>query len=456
MAHRVSTELTPQKYREIRDAIEDLSSIGVVPLIWGYPGIGKTSMCRAIAKEKGMKFTEVYLTQRTPPDVGGFIMPSKDGTTAFRTQPDFFPKEDEPTLILFDEILAAHDSVRKAAFELLLERRIGGYQLQEHHIMVAATNMGSEDATIINPMDAPTSDRFGHLWLHPDVDDWIRNYATPSGVNAAVVSFLVQNRDHFLPEKLREEGPGGSPTTVLNPRSWVRVAAILDDFDDGRMDWQTARVAIRGIIPRDVEENLHLFSQQAGTRHHIVKLLSCDFGNMQKNMPDTPEALMTLAASLPQHVRLTSREKTKHEAENSRKMELKHAKLFAICALLAGPSSKIGSKRKEIGAWCAGIIMDAIEDYFVKIATKNHDDDDTRTEGQRTAKEYIIDRILLNANGSSTLKRTAAMEQALQDFRDTAQTGFATESQRKGNAEQQNILEQGRKAAAKMSKGKKK
>ena len=93
-------------------------------MVWGAPGLGKSTIIQDIAKEFGIGFIDVRLAQREPVDVRGLPVPDSE-----RKCVDWFVSGDWPRegrgILLFDELTAADRSLQVAAYELILDRRLG-------------------------------------------------------------------------------------------------------------------------------------------------------------------------------------------------------------------------------------------------------------------------------------------------------------------------------------------
>ncbi len=135
-------------------------------MLWGPPGIGKSSIIRQLCEELKVHFIDIRLAQRDPVDLRG-VPEIVNGQTVFRI-PAELPR-DGKGIILFDEISACDPSVQVAAYELILDRRLGqDYQVPPGYYIVAAGNR-REDKSVSRPMSAALSNRFMHLELEPDV-----------------------------------------------------------------------------------------------------------------------------------------------------------------------------------------------------------------------------------------------------------------------------------------------
>ncbi len=136
----------------------------------------------------------------------------------------------EKAVLFLDEISAADIEVQKAALQLVLDRRVGEYDLPITCPVLAAGN-GDNDGAFTNPMSGPLSNRFNHVRLVPSLVDWIGYEIDTGNANADTIAFLSahgMNYFHrFHPEEMTD-GNNGFPT----PRSWSGLAAQLNVIED--------------------------------------------------------------------------------------------------------------------------------------------------------------------------------------------------------------------------------
>ena len=185
--------------------------------IWGPPGIGKSSIVHAIAAERGLPVIDLRASLLDPTDLRG--IPAIEGGRAVWCPPAFLPREGEPPGVLFlDEINAAPPLVQASLYQLVLDRRVGEYVLPEGWWIVAAGNR-QQDRAVTFRMSSALANRFVHLDLEADVEDW-RDWALTRRLQPLVVSFIG-----VRPQLLWQE-PGDSaayPTrSSLRPSSRKR------------------------------------------------------------------------------------------------------------------------------------------------------------------------------------------------------------------------------------------
>ena len=99
----------------------------------------------------------------------------------------------EKGILFFDELNAAPPLVQASLYQLTLDRRIGEYVLPDGWKIVAAGNR-AEDRSIVFRMPNTLSNRFTHLDLEVDYEDW-RIWAIDRGIHPMIIGFLGLRRE---------------------------------------------------------------------------------------------------------------------------------------------------------------------------------------------------------------------------------------------------------------------
>ena len=115
----------------------------VPAFLWGAPGIGKSSIVKQIAQSNEIDFIDLRLALMDPTDLKGIPFYDKESHTALWAPPAFLPKSGEGILFL-DELNSAAPSVQASAYQLILDRRVGEYELPDGWAIVAAGNRESD------------------------------------------------------------------------------------------------------------------------------------------------------------------------------------------------------------------------------------------------------------------------------------------------------------------------
>ncbi len=206
-----ASELT----RTLRALIEEK----IPTFVWGAPGIGKSSIVKQIARERNIEFIDLRLSLMDPTDLKGIPFYDEGEHRALWAPPAFLPREGSGILFL-DELNSAPPSVQASAYQLILDRRVGEYELPLGWAIVAAGNREG-DRGIVYKMSAPLANRFVHLEMDVHVNDW-RNWAFGSGIDERIIAYIS-----YKHEALFGFDPLVNEKSFATPRSWEFVHKVL-------------------------------------------------------------------------------------------------------------------------------------------------------------------------------------------------------------------------------------
>jgi len=202
--------------------------------IWGPPGVGKSDVVESIvtdARAAGQtaKLYDMRLSMCEPTDIMGIPYFNSELGIMSWAPPSLLPRPEDKDLdlvILFlDEMNGAAPAVQAAAYQLILNRRIGEYKLPDNVAVVAAGNRET-DKGVTYRMPKPLSNRFIHFEVKVHFDDWVE-WATSNGVSADVVGYLTAKKN-----ELSQFNPKSPDHAFPTPRSWVFVSDILKDSEE--------------------------------------------------------------------------------------------------------------------------------------------------------------------------------------------------------------------------------
>jgi len=200
--------------------------------LWGPPGIGKSELVEGIAQELGGLMIDLRLGQMEPTDIRGIPFYNKDLGKMDWAPPVELPDEETasqyPIVLLFlDELNSAPPSVQSAAYQLILNRRIGKYVLPDNVVMVAAGNRES-DKGVTYRMPTPLANRFIHQEMKVDFASY-QEWAVKNGIHKDVVGYLS-----FAKQDLYDFDAKSASRAFATPRSWTFVSQLLaeDSNDD--------------------------------------------------------------------------------------------------------------------------------------------------------------------------------------------------------------------------------
>ena len=230
MAEQISTNRTVSP-NEAKRALRKCIKIQRPVFMWGPPGIGKSDIVKQIGEEQGRNVIDVRLSLWEPTDIKGIPYYNSQANSMTWAPPAELPTDPDSDAILFlDELNSAAPATQAAAYQLILNRRVGTYVLPKGVAIVAAGNREA-DKGVTYRMPAPLANRFLHLELRTDFDDYLQ-WATENRIHEQVVGYLG-----FAKQDLYDFDPKSSSRSFATPRSWSFVSDLLndDDLDEGTL-----------------------------------------------------------------------------------------------------------------------------------------------------------------------------------------------------------------------------
>ena len=200
--------------------------------LWGPPGIGKSDIVGQITNSLPKShLIDIRLSLWDPTDIKGMPYYSANDNTMKWAPPVELPDEEfaaqfDNIVLFLDEMNSAAPAVQSAAYQLILNRRVGTYKLPDNVLIVAAGNRDA-DKGVTYRMPAPLANRFVHLELTVDFSDWF-DWAVQNKIHKDVVGFL-----NFSKKDLYDFDPKSSSRSFATPRSWSFVSELIeDDLDE--------------------------------------------------------------------------------------------------------------------------------------------------------------------------------------------------------------------------------
>jgi MoxR-like ATPase len=170
----------------IAQALQTLLAIRQPAFLWGPPGVGKSQVVAQVAAAHGLELTDVRAVLLDPRGPARHPALRRRGGHGL-VSAAFLPRRGRGILFL-DELNAAPPLVQAACYQLILDRRLGEYQLPEGWTVLAAGNRES-DRAVTHRMPSALANRMVHLDFEPDLDDWLA-WAEAEGIDARVRAFL--------------------------------------------------------------------------------------------------------------------------------------------------------------------------------------------------------------------------------------------------------------------------
>lgn len=228
MGRQNQTETRTVKISECKPLLRKAVAKRRPVFIWGPPGVGKSDMVNQVAAEyDNSAVIDLRMALMDPTDIKGVPYYSAGDNTMKWAPPSELPsaefaKEYDIVFLFLDELNSAPPAVQAAAYQLVLNRRVGSYRLPDNvRILAAGNRMGDKGVTYRMP--SPLANRFMHLEIKVDFEDW-EHWALTNQIHPHVVGFLKQFKGD-----LYNFDPVQHDRAFATPRTWSFVSDMLDD-----------------------------------------------------------------------------------------------------------------------------------------------------------------------------------------------------------------------------------
>lgn len=144
-----------------------------VPIFLAPYGIGKSQQALLWAQNNNREYVDLRLAYYNFNDLRGYGVPNREkGVMEFLMSEDLPQDPDGSYLIHFEELTNCLPSTQKVAMQVMLDRRIGRYQLPTDSVVMASGNR-LKDKTYAERFAAALADRLAFYHVRPDLDSFI-------------------------------------------------------------------------------------------------------------------------------------------------------------------------------------------------------------------------------------------------------------------------------------------
>lgn len=258
--------------------------------LWGPPGIGKSDIIKQLGTELDAHVIDVRLSLWEPTDIKGIPFFDSVNETMKWAPPSELPnaemaKEHNQIILFLDEMNSAAPAVQAAAYQLILNRRVGTYHLPDNVVLVAAGNRETDKGVTFR-MPAPLANRFVHLEMQVNWDDYFE-WAVENKIHKDVMGFLS-----FAKKSLYDFDPKSSSRAFATPRSWSFVSELLTDDD---CDTDTLTDLISGSVGEGLAISFMAHRKIASKMPNPTEILA---GKVTKMESKEISAMYSLTVSL--------------------------------------------------------------------------------------------------------------------------------------------------------------
>jgi hypothetical protein len=266
--------------------------------------VGKTSLVYQAVKELAYEARVMIASTVDPVDIRG-VMAIKGEFTEW-VPPAFWRPSRVPIVFFFDELNTATPATQTGFYRLILEGRLDNIDISTH-MRIGAGNR-AQDMSVVNRMPGALVNRFHHIWVEPDFDDWKR-WAYNNNIDPMVLAFhnFKGGSLLFSPPTERDK-PFPSPRaweyashTVKMMRNNLSFEDIAGDVGDGAATEFMGFLNVYSQLPKSADEIVGkgiMFPKEPSKQCALNSMLA----SWYKVSPDRPRVLgeiMKYADALP-------------------------------------------------------------------------------------------------------------------------------------------------------------
>ena len=215
------------KFSEVLETIDLIIAANDVPLIIGESGIGKTALAHDLARDNSYYLVTIDANLLKEGEIGG-LPTVANGKTIYAIHYKLAEiaeaiKDNNEVLLFIDELNRCDHAVQQELMNLILNREINGFKLDEKVHIIAAMNPSNKydnyrdsDYQVVD-MDEAQEDRFVWIEMESDVNEWIKWGMNKGNIHPDIIEFLSA-----FPQYLHT--PDSQDTLKATPRSWERIS----------------------------------------------------------------------------------------------------------------------------------------------------------------------------------------------------------------------------------------
>jgi hypothetical protein len=272
-------------------AIREAMSLRLPVFITGPAGVGKSDIVHQLGKEQNRPVIDIRLALYDPTDIKG--MPFFDSISKQMrwAPPSEFPSDPKSNAILFlDELPSAPPAVQAAAYQLILNRKVGEYCLPDGVDIVAAGN-GEGDRGVVYKTPAPLCSRFVNLVLKANYESWF-DWAIQNRIHKDVIGYIT-----FAKQDLAAFDPQSPSRSFPCPRTWSFVSNIISSPNIETISEDTVLDLISGCIGDGCAVKFNAHRKLTGKLPEPMEVLKGNVHELDTKAKDI-SALYSLVISL--------------------------------------------------------------------------------------------------------------------------------------------------------------
>ena len=273
-------------------------------MVWGAPGVGKSTAVWELTKELGIGFIDVRLAQREPVDMRGLPVPDEKENSVKWLVSGEWPRDPKSRgIIMFDELTAADKTLQVAAYEFILDRRLGAlYSVPPGWYIMAAGNR-TEDRAVACAMSSALANRFLHVEVAAEANSFLA-WAKENSIHPTVINF-IKIRPQLLFSQKNEDLQRGWPS----PRSWERVSTMIKIAEKNKRK-TTLKHTVPGLIGIGAASEFLAFYKNMFYMSDTIDIAEALETGRAIPLPQKADLLHACCGAVAYHVKTAKDEKT--------------------------------------------------------------------------------------------------------------------------------------------------
>jgi hypothetical protein len=202
---------------------------------------------------------------------------------------------DAKALVAFEELNSAPLATQQAAYQFILDRRVGEYIVPDGVRLIAMGNRQT-DKGLTFTMPSPLANRFDHIEMVVNFDDW-QEWAIGAMVHPHVIGYLTDNAIDLDQFNAQNASRG-----FATPRSWTAVSTILQAQEaageDRKLSPKELLAVICGAIGDGTGVKFNTFRKLIDKLPSIADIMAGRVTTLPKEDGENPALAYSLTVSL--------------------------------------------------------------------------------------------------------------------------------------------------------------
>ncbi|NMC98907.1 MAG: AAA domain-containing protein [Bacteroidales bacterium] len=244
---------------ELFDFLDTCFAVGIVPVLVGNTGIGKTERVRQYCEKREYELFVQHLGQMSDvSEFAGISYPNTKKKTLDIIMNEIWEKikdSKKPPVLFLDEYNRSPRDILSAVFQLLSEKRIRN-EVFENLRIIGAINPSNNEAYmgVIEDDDAWKS-RVCYIDIKADYEEWKKWYLSKK-LNPTIIKYLNigDHKNTYFEYRAKDTYSSGT-----NPKRWAKLGELSDEQLRNRENF------LRSYLPTPINEDFIKFLNEGMT-----------------------------------------------------------------------------------------------------------------------------------------------------------------------------------------------